>query len=220
MRKALLIFHSPTDAQVGIDNATRIFTTARHPKSFVSLAGADHLLSKKSDAVYVANVISAWVARYLDAPPNMTEEEVEQGLVLVRETHGGKFQQEILSGPHRMLADEPVKQGGLDSGPGPYDFLLAGLGACTSMTVRLYADFKKIPLENVSVRLSHGKIHAKDCETCDAKVATVDHIERAITLEGPLDADQRKRLMEIADKCPVHKTLESKVDIHTVERPA
>jgi uncharacterized OsmC-like protein/fermentation-respiration switch protein FrsA (DUF1100 family) len=220
LRKALLIFHSPTDAQVGIDNATRIFTTARHPKSFVSLAGADHLLSKKSDAVYVANVISAWVERYLDAPPNMTEEEVEQGLVLVRETHGGKFQQEILSGPHRMLADEPVKQGGLDSGPGPYDFLLAGLGACTSMTVRLYADFKKIPLENVSVRLSHDKIHVKDCETCDTKVATVDHIERVITLEGPLDSDQRKRLMEIADKCPVHKTLESKVDIHTVERPA
>ena len=119
-----------------------------------------------------------------------------------------------------MLADEPVKLGGLDSGPGPYDFLLAGLGACTSMTIRLYADFKKIPLENVSVRLSHDKIHVKDCETCDTKVAMVDHIERAITLEGPLDAEQRKRLMEIADKCPVHRTLESKIDIHTVERPA
>ncbi len=220
LRKALLIFHSPTDAQVGIDNATQIFVAARHPKSFVSLAGADHLLSKKSDAEYVADVIAAWASRYLDQPPNMTEEEVEHGLVLVRETHGGKFQQEILSGPHRMLADEPVKLGGLDSGPGPYDYVLAGLGACTSMTIRLYADFKKIPLTNVSVRLSHDKIHVKDCETCDTKTNTVDHIERAITLEGPLDAEQRQKLMEIADKCPVHKTLELKIDIHTVEKPA
>ncbi len=219
LRKALLIFHSPTDDLVGIDNASRIFTHAKHPKSFVSLAGADHLLSKKSDAVYVANVIAAWADRYLDQPAGMTEEEVELGTVLVRETHGGKFQQEILTGPHRLIADEPVKLGGLDSGPGPYDFLLAGLGACTSMTIRLYAEFKKIPLENVSVRLQHGKIHAKDCETCETKVAMVDRIDRAITLEGPLDAEQRTRLMEIADKCPVHRTLQSEIDIRTVERP-
>jgi len=218
LRKALLIFHSPTDAQVGIDNATHIFAAARHPKSFVSLAGADHLLSKKSDAEYVADVIAAWASRYIDRPPNMTKDEIEHGLVLVRETHGGKFQQEVLSGPHRMFADEPVKLGGLDSGPGPYDYLLAGLGACTSMTIRLYADFKKIPLENISVRLSHDKIHVKDCETCDTKVNTVDHIERAITLEGPLGAEQRKKLMEIADRCPVHQTLQSKIDIHTVEQ--
>ena len=221
LRKALLVFHSPTDDTVGIDNASHIFQAAKHPKSFVSLAGADHLLSQKSDAIYVANVIAAWAERYLDRPEIMTEAEVEAGLVLVRETHGGKFQQEILTGPHRLLADEPEKLGGLNSGPGPYDFLLAGLGACTSMTIRLYADFKKIPLENVSVRLSHEKkIHAQDCETCDTKVSKVDHIDRAITLEGPLDAEQRKRLMEIADKCPVHQTLQSKVEISTVERPA
>lgn len=220
LRKALLVFHSPTDELVGIDNASHIFGAAKHPKSFVSLNGADHLLSKKSDAVYVANVIAAWAERYLDQPEVMTEAEVDAGLVLVRETHGGKFQQEILSGPHRLLADEPEKLGGLNSGPGPYDYLLAGLGACTSMTIRLYADFKKLPLDNVSVRLSHGKIHVKDCETCDTKVSMVDHIERAITLEGALDAEQRKKLMEIADKCPVHKTLESKIDIHTFERPA
>jgi uncharacterized OsmC-like protein/alpha/beta superfamily hydrolase len=220
LRKALLVFHSPTDDLVGIDNASHIFGAAKHPKSFVSLAGADHLLSKKTDALYVANVIAAWAERYIDAPQPMTEAEVDAGLVLVRETHGGKFQQEILTGPHRLLADEPMKLGGLDSGPGPYDFLLAGLGACTSMTIRLYADFKKIPLDNVSVRLSHGKIHAKDCETCESKVSTVDHIERGITLEGALDSEQRKRLMEIADKCPVHKTLESKVDIRTFEQPA
>jgi putative redox protein len=218
LRKALLVFHSPTDDFVGIDNASHIFQTAKHPKSFVSLSGADHLLSKKDDAVYVADVIAAWAERYLDKPEVMTEEEVETGLVLVRETHGGKFQQEILTGPHRMLADEPSSLGGLNSGPGPYDFLLAGLGACTSMTIRLYAEFKKIPLQNVSVRLSHGKIHVKDCETCDTKTNMVDHIERIITLEGPLDLEQRQKLIEIADKCPVHKTLESKVDVHTVER--
>jgi uncharacterized OsmC-like protein/alpha/beta superfamily hydrolase len=219
LRKALLVFHSPTDELVGIENASQIFISAKHPKSFVSLAGADHLLSQRTDAVYVANVIAAWADRYLDQPETMTEAEVEAGLVFVRETHGGKFQQEILTGPHHLLADEPVKVGGLGSGPGPYDFLLAGLGACTSMTIRLYADFKKLPLENVSVRLSHGKIHAKDCETCDTKVSTLDHIDRAITLEGPLDDKQRKRLMEIADKCPVHKTLQSKIDISTFERP-
>jgi uncharacterized OsmC-like protein/esterase/lipase len=221
LHRALLIFHSPTDNTVGIENASRIFGAAKHPKSFVSLSGADHLLSKASDAAYVAKVIAAWVERYLDKPEIMTEAEVEAGLVLVRETHGGKFQQEILTGPHHLLADEPVKLGGLDSGPGPYDFLLAGLGACTSMTIRLYADFKKIPLQNVSVRLNHEKkIHAKDCEDCDDKVTKVDHIYRSITLEGPLDAEQRKRLMEIADKCPVHQTLESKIDISTTERSA
>ncbi|HZL41293.1 MAG TPA: alpha/beta fold hydrolase [Pseudolabrys sp.] len=221
LRKALLVFHSATDDTVGIDNASHIFGAARHPKSFVSLAGADHLLSQKDDAVYVANVIAAWAERYLDQPEIMTEAEVEAGLVLVRETHSGKFQQEVLTGPHRLLADEPEKLGGLNSGPGPYDLLLASLGACTSMTIRLYADFKKIPLENVSVRLSHEKkIHAQDCENCDTKVTKVDHIDRAITLEGPLDAEQRKRLMEIADKCPVHQTLQSKVEISTVERSA
>jgi len=220
LRKALLVFHSPTDDLVGIENASHIFTAAKHPKSFVSLAGADHLLSKKSDAVYVADVIAAWAERYLERPAERSNEQIETGTVLVRETHGGKFQQEILTGPHRLLADEPVKLGGLDSGPGPYDLLLAGLGACTSMTIRLYADFKKIPLDNVSVRLSHNKIHVKDCETCDTKVSMVDHIERAITLEGVLDAEHRKRLMEIADKCPVHKTLQSKIDIRTFEREA
>jgi uncharacterized OsmC-like protein/alpha/beta superfamily hydrolase len=220
LRKALLVFHSPTDELVGIDNASHIFGAAKHQKSFVSLAGADHLLSRKDDAVYVANVIAAWAERYLDRPEVMTDAEVEAGLVLVRETHGGKFQQEILTGPHRLLADEPEKVGGLNSGPGPYDLLLASLGACTSMTIRLYADFKKIPLENVSVRLNHEKkIHTKDCEDCADKVTKVDHIDRAITLEGPLDAAQRAKLMEIADKCPVHQTLQSKIEISTVERP-
>lgn len=220
LRKALLVFHSPTDDIVGIENASHIFTGAKHPKSFVSLAGADHLLSKRSDAVYVANVIAAWAERYLEQPVERSDEQIEVGTVLVRETGDGKFQQEILSGPHRFLADEPVKVGGLDSGPGPYDLLLAGFGACTSMTLRLYAEHKKLPLGRVSVQLAHNKIHAEDCLNCETKEGMVDRIDRNITMEGPLDAEQRKRLLEIADKCPVHRTLESKIEIRTFERRA
>jgi len=219
LRKALLVFHSPTDELVGIDSASRIFQSARHPKSFVSLAGADHLLSKKSDATYVANVIAAWAERYQEQAAERGNAEIEIGTVLVRETRQGKFQQEIVSGPHRFLADEPVKMGGLDSGPGPYDLLLAGLGACTSMTIRLYAELKKLPLARVAVRLTHNKIYAKDCENCETVEGMVDRIDRTITLEGELDAAQRARLMEIADKCPVHRTLKSEIDIRTVERP-
>jgi putative redox protein len=219
LRKALLVFHSPTDDIVGIENASAIFTGAKHPKSFVSVTGADHLLSKRNDAVYVANVIAAWAERYLEQPAERGDGQIE-GTVLVRETGGGKFQQEILSGPHRFLADEPVKAGGLDSGPGPYDLLLAGLGACTSMTLRLYAEHKKLPLERVSVRLTHNKIHAEDCLNCETKEGMIDRIDRNITLEGALDAGQRKRLMEIADKCPVHRTLESEIEIRTFEQQA
>ena len=219
LRKALLVFHSPTDDIVGIENASRIFITAKHPKSFVSLAGADHLLSKKDDAVYVANVIAAWAERYLEQPAERSDEQIEVGIVLVRETGGGKFQQEVMSGPHRFLADEPVKAGGLDSGPGPYDLLLASLGACTSMTLRLYADNKKLSLERVSVRLTHNRIHAEDCLNCETKEGMIDRIDRNITLEGALSADERKRLLEIADKCPVHRTLESEIEIRTFERP-
>jgi uncharacterized OsmC-like protein/alpha/beta superfamily hydrolase len=219
LRKALLVFHSPTDNVVGIENASRIFTTAKHPKSFVSLFGADHLLSQRNDALYVANVIGAWAERYLDRPAEQDDTQIEIGTVLVRETGSGKFQQEILSGPHRFLADEPVKVGGLDSGPGPYDLLLAALGACTSMTLRLYADTKKLPLERVSVRLTHNRIHAEDCLNCETREGMIDRIDRNITLEGKLTTEERKRLLEIADKCPVHRTLKSEIEIRTFERP-
>jgi len=146
-----------------------------------------------------------------DAPP---------GTVVVRETGHGQFQQEIISGRHHLTADEPANVGGLDSGPGPYDLLLAALGACTSMTLRLYAERNKLPLKRVEVRLRHDRIYAADCAECETKEGLLDHIERVITLEGDLNADQRARLMEIADKCPVHKTLTSEVRIHTVEWPA
>jgi uncharacterized OsmC-like protein/alpha-beta hydrolase superfamily lysophospholipase len=218
LRKALLIFHSPTDEIVGIENASRIFLAAKHPKSFVSLAGADHLLSRRSDAAYVANVIHTWAQRYLDLPENVPQLADDAGRgegVVVRETGKGRFQQEITVGRHRFLADEPVAVGGADSGPGPYDLLLAALGACTAMTLRLYAERKALPLERVTVRLSQAKIHATDCENCETKEGMIDRIVRFITLHGELDADQRGRLMEIADKCPVHRTLTSEVDIRT-----
>jgi uncharacterized OsmC-like protein/pimeloyl-ACP methyl ester carboxylesterase len=220
LHKALLVMHAPTDDTVGIDNATRIFMTAKHPKSFVSLAGADHLLTNKHDAAYVADVIAAWASRYLD--PVVSEQAADLGEtprnVVVRETRDSKFQQTILTGPHRLLADEPVSAGGEDSGPGPYDFLLASLGACTSMTMRLYADRKSLPLERVTVTLQHQKIHAEDCAECETRTGMLDQIDRVIAMEGALDAEQRQKLMEIADKCPVHRTLTSEIRI--VTRPA
>jgi len=219
LRKALLLFHSPTDQIVGIDNASRIFTAAKHPKSFVSLADADHLLSRRSDAAYVANIIRAWAERYLDAQQGAAEAVHDAKAVVVRETGQGRFQQEITVGRHGFLADEPVEVGGLDSGPGPYDLLLAGLGACTAMTLRLYAERKALPLEGVTVELRHSRIHAVDCENCETKEGMLDRIDRAITMRGTLDAEQRRRLLEIADKCPVHRTLTSEIDIRTVEQP-
>jgi uncharacterized OsmC-like protein/alpha-beta hydrolase superfamily lysophospholipase len=215
LHKALLVLHSPTDEIVGIDNASRIFLAAKHPKSFVSLAGADHLLGRRSDAAYVAKVIHTWAQRYLDLPDEVPPLADDAGQVVVRETANGRFQQEITVGRHRFLADEPVAVGGQDSGPGPYDLLLAALGACTAMTLRLYAERKSLPLEQVIVRLSQSKIHATDCENCETREGMIDRIVRVITLHGDLDADQRGRLTEIADKCPVHRTLTSEVDIVT-----
>ena len=220
LHKALLVMHSPTDDTVGIDNATRIFVAAKHPKSFVTLAGADHLLSGKRDAAYVADVIATWATRYLDPivpGPSADLAEAPRNVV-VRETRAGKFQQTVSVGPHRLMADEPVAAGGDDTGPGPYDFVLAGLGACTSMTMRMYAERKSLPLERVTVTLTHSKIHAEDCAECETSTGMLDQIDRVIGMEGNLDAEQRQKLMEIADKCPVHRTLTS--EIHIVTRPA
>lgn len=217
LHKALLVMHSPVDDTVGIDNATKIFVAAKHPKSFVSLEHADHLLSKPADAFYAADVITAWASRYIDTakPAKAMDLPEAPRSVVVQETRKSKFNQIITVGPHRLVADEPVAAGGEDAGPGPYDFLLAGLGACTSMTMRLYADRKSLPLDRVTVTLKHSKIYAKDCAECEMRDGMLDQIERDIAMDGALDAEQRKKLMEIADKCPVHRTLTSEIRIVT-----
>jgi uncharacterized OsmC-like protein/fermentation-respiration switch protein FrsA (DUF1100 family) len=219
LHKALLVMHSPTDDTVGIDNATKIFVAAKHPKSFVSLAGADHLLTKPADARYIADVIAAWVERYVEpvAPKTAADLGEVPHNVVVRETRASKYQQTVTVGPHHLLADEPVAVGGEDTGPGPYDYLLAGLGACTSITMRMYAERKALPLERITVTLRHSKIHATDCAECETKAGMLDQIDRVIHMDGNLDAEQHKRLMEIADKCPVHRTLESEIHIVTKE---
>lgn len=217
LHKALLVMQSPVDDTVGIDNATKIFVAARHPKSFVSLDHADHLLTKPADALYAADVIAAWASRYIDTakPAKAMDLAEEPRRVVVQETRKSKFNQAITVGPHHLVADEPVAAGGEDAGPGPYDFLLAGLGACTSMTMRLYADRKSLPLDRVTVTLKHSKIYAKDCAECETRDGMLDQIERDIAIDGALDAEQRKKLMEIADKCPVHRTLTSEIRIVT-----
>ena len=214
LKKALLIFHAPRDEIVGIDNAAHIFVAAKHPKSFVSLDDADHLLSHRRDSRYVAALISAWALRYIgdeQAEPNLKGVE---GSVVVAENGVGRFSQTVsVNNHHQMFADEPVSYGGDDSGPSPYDFLLAGLGACTSMTLRMYAERKEIPLEHVTVNLKHDKIHAEDCAECQTTTGKVDRIEREIEIVGDIDDATRQRLLEIADKCPVHRTLHSEVQV-------
>lgn len=216
LRKPLLVLHSPVDQVVSIDSASRIFGAARHPRSFVSLDDADHLLTRRRDAGYAATVIAAWADRYLASwvPEGAVEADGPRAVV-VTETGHGRFQQSITMGPHTLIADEPAAVGGSDSGPSPYDLLLAALGACTAMTLRMYAERKSLPLDSVSVRLQHSKIHAAECQTCETNQGSVDRIDRVITLEGDLDDAQRTRLTEIADKCPVHRTLHSEVDIRT-----
>ncbi len=212
MHKALLVLHSPLDQTVGIDNASRIYLAARHPKSFISLDKADHLLSAKDDAIYAAEVIAAWASRYVGAGETEADDPAPEGAV-VAETGAGKFQNAVRVGRHRLTADEPAKVGGLDSGPTPYDFLSIALGACTSMTLRMYADFKKLDLGRVSVEVVHGKVHAEDCEDCgdadpSARGGKIDRFERRISVDGDVDPEMRDKLVEIAGKCPVHRTLE------------
>jgi uncharacterized OsmC-like protein/alpha/beta superfamily hydrolase len=213
--KALMVMHSPRDAIVSIDNASRIFLAGRHPKSFVSLDPADHLLLNRADARYAGQLLAAWASRYAPAVREAEAPTARPGKVLVRETREGKFANQVFVGPHVIRADEPVAAGGLDTGPGPYDLLCASLGACTSMTLRMYAELKGIPLERVSVELKHEKIHAADCAECETREGKIDRIERLVMLEGKLEPQQRQKLLEIADKCPVHRTLHSEILIRT-----
>jgi putative redox protein len=215
LKKSLLIFHSPLDETVGIENAAQIFKAARHPKSFISLDRADHLLTAATDSRYVGSVIAAWSQKYIDAlPEDGSQKPLTDNWVLTRTGKSG-FMTDILVNGHNLIADEPIAAGGTDLGPTPYDYLVAGLGACTSMTLRMYADHKRWPLESIRVRLKHHKIHAQDCETCETEKGMLDKINREIEVTGPLDDQQRQRLKEIADRCPVHRTLGSEVVIDT-----
>ncbi|MEQ8333336.1 OsmC family protein, partial [Nisaea sp.] len=193
---------------VGIGNASRIFAAAKHPKSFVSLDKADHLLTRPADAAYVASVIAAWAGRLVpeEAPLQLAARE---GEVVVAHLGEGKFPQAVRAAGHRLRADEPKSVGGDNSGPAPYDFLLAGLGACTNMTLSLYAERKGWHIDRLETRLRHGKVHADECAACETQAGKIDRISREIIIEGPLDAAQRQKLREIADKCPVHRTLHS-----------
>lgn len=214
LESALLIFHSPIDAIVSIDEAAKIYQAARHPKSFISLDNADHLLAKKEDAEYVANALTAWASRYLDLDivddqrSYGTAPGVEKGQVIVTELDK-KFLRGMYSDSHQLMADEPTSFGGSNLGPNPYDLLLMALGACTSMTLRMYANHKKLPIDDIRVRLVHEHVHADDCEHCEDRKGKLEKITRYIEFKGNITVDQEKRLLEIADRCPVHKTLHS-----------
>ena len=228
LRRPLLVLHAPLDRVVGVDNARRLFEAALHPKSFVSLDDADHLLTRARDARYAAGVIAAWAARYLPepevapepAPAGAAQAALPHGTVHVSERGTGTFAVSIQAGRHSLVGDEPLDVGGDDTGPSPYELLLAALGECTVMTLRMYARQKQWPLENTHITLKHRKRHAADCAECETREGKVDEIERRITLVGALDEAQRARLLEMADRCPVHRTLHSEVRVVTVLEPA
>lgn len=221
LKAALLVMHSPADHVVGIENAAAIYREAVHPKSFISLDSADHLLSDVHDSVYAGGIIAAWASRYLTftesassgIPPEVIDKRV------TARTGAGGFRTELFANGFPLVADEPAEYGGSDDGPSPYEYLLAALGACTGMTIQMYARNKGWPLEDVVVRLSHQKIHAEDCRDCDEKNRQIDSIERELELRGALDETQRQRLLDIAGHCPVHRTLTGEVRIGTVLRP-
>mgnify|MGYP000091346183 CR=1 FL=1 len=213
LRRALLVFHAPLDDVVSINEASDIFASARHPKSFVSLDGADHLLTSAADARYVAETTAAWVRHYLVAAEPAPGATVASGQVLVTEQNQ-RFLRGVRTDGHSWLADEPRAMGGDNRGPDPYEHLLAALGTCTSMTIRMYARRKDWPLEHIWVDVTHNKVHAQDAITPTS--ANIDLFRRRITVEGALSDEQRQKLLEIADKCPVHKTLEVSSRVETV----
>lgn len=254
---ALLVLHSPIDQTVGVDNAREIFDAARHPKSFVALDGADHLLSDRDDAAFAASMIAAWAARYAfdradaaaaphAAPSNSTAAStattpatasatasapasattsapvvnpsatvtVDGSAVIVTESGPARYEQRVFASGHEIISDEPAPLSE-NHGPAPYDFILAGLGSCTSITIRMYADRKKMPLKGVSVRLTRERIKAADCDHCTSTEGMVEHFTRELTFDGDLTDEQRDSLLVIADKCPVHRSLEGEISIST-----
>jgi len=214
LRKALLIMHAPLDDVVEIDNASALFVAAKHPKSFVSLDTADHLLSREADSRYAGRVLAAWASRYLPASASPEAPPADDGEVAAT-TRAGGFRTEARVAGHRVVADEPRSVGGTGLGPTPYDLLSAALATCTSMTLRMYADHKKLHFESATVRVAHDKIHASDCEDCESGTGKIDEFRRTISLEGNLTDAERARMLEIADRCPVHLTLHGETKVRT-----
>lgn len=210
LRRALLVMHSPTDTTVSIDNAQKIFTAAKHPKSFVSLDDADHLLSNEDDSLYAGKVIAAWASRFLNLKKPEPAENVE-----VYGRTADKFLCRVQAGRHSLLADEPEASGGTDLGPDPYRYLASALGTCTVMTLNMYARHKKLPVERVTCDVAHDRIHAEDCEDCEKSDGKVDRLTRVIGIEGELTGEQRERMLEIANQCPVHRTLENEIRVES-----
>jgi putative redox protein len=214
-KNALLVAHSPQDNIVGIDHASKIFKAARHPKSFVSLDNADHLLSNREDSLYIGGVIAQWAQRYINIPDQKKPDTELQVVASLPDSE--KFTTQIKAGKHFLVADEPESIGGNNFGPSPYELVSSALAACTAMTIRMYADRKEWPIEEVNVHIKHSKIHADDCNKCESSNASkIDKFLRVIEIKGDLDASQRKRLMEIADKCPVHRSLHSEIQIESI----
>jgi len=214
LHKALLIMHAPLDNIVEIDNAAELFVAAKHPKSFVSLDSADHLLTNDDDSRYAGQVLAAWASRYLPHADHGEPFRVAAGEVVAR-TYTDGFKTDVRAGRHTLVADEPRSVGGTNAGPSPYDLLSASLATCTSMTLHMYAAHKKLDLESVTVRVKHGKIHAVDCEDCESDSGRIDEFQRSIALQGGLSETQRQRVLEIADRCPVHRTLEGEIKIRS-----
>jgi len=222
--RSLLVMHAPVDSIVDVGNGERLFAAAQHPKSFVALDGADHLLSNPDHADHAGLVIAAWASDLLPNSLAASDDVLvpaDEGEVVVAERGTGKFAQVVrVAQRHAMLADEPISIGGDDTGPAPYDLLLAALGTCTSMTLRMYADRKKWKLDHVAVRLTHDRVHADDCADCESETGFVDVIDRELLIDGDLDDEQRAKLLEIADKCPVHRTLHNEIHVETELAPA
>lgn len=216
LKKPLLIMHSPQDEIVGINNAKEIYSAAMHPKSFISLDGADHLLTNKEDAIYAGQVISTWANRYLKNPIPQAEQRVlKHGTAYVTELDHNFMQQVDVGGGHSFIADEPKSVGGNELGPNPYDFLSASLATCTAMTLRMYAKHKKLPLEHVEVEVTHERIHATDCADCESTKGKVDLLQKKIMVKGDLTQEQLEKLHEISEKCPVHRTLLNEIKINS-----
>ncbi|MDH4049691.1 MAG: alpha/beta fold hydrolase [Gammaproteobacteria bacterium] len=212
LRKAILIMHAPLDDTVDISNASELFLNAKHPKSFVSLDKADHLLSRNEDSYYAGTVLACWAKAYL---PDSDEDRAHAANETVAWTDGDEVLTSIVSAGHSLIADEPVAAGGSGAGPSPYDLLSAALAACTTMTLTMYARHKKLNVARVTAKVSHNKIHARDCEDCENKDGKIDFFERRIAIDGELSPEQHERMLEIADRCPVHKTLHGEVKIRT-----